>query len=94
MRKNKINLKFRDNIQKNYINNSAYKKNKRYVDLALISILKNLEEKSGFDESYSTVDESYVQFFKYGNKRDVISTEDELKNHSLFLKTELKKNFF
>ena len=42
--------------------------------------LKNLEEKSGFDESYSTAEEAYVQFFKYGNKKNVISSEDELNN--------------
>ena len=53
MRKNKINLKFRDKIQKNYINNSTYKKNKRYVDLALISILKNLDNHKNIFHSFS-----------------------------------------
>ena len=43
MKKNKINLEFRDNIQKSHINYSIYIKNKKRTELALSSISKNLD---------------------------------------------------
>ena len=43
MRKNKQNIIFRDNIQKSHINNNIYLKNKKYTDLTLNTIYKNLD---------------------------------------------------
>ena len=41
--------------------------------------LQNLEKKKKFHESSSTAEESYIQFFKYGNKKDSIAILDEIK---------------
>ena len=41
--------------------------------------LQNLEKKDTFHESSSTAEESYVQFFKYGNKKNSVGIPDELK---------------
>ena len=40
--------------------------------------LQNLEKKYTFQESSSTTEETYVQFFKYGNKKDSVGIPDEL----------------
>ena len=41
--------------------------------------LQNLEKKDSFVESPSIAGESYVQFFKYGNKKNSVGIPDELK---------------
>ena len=41
--------------------------------------LQNLEKNNSFEESTGTPEESYVQFFKYGNKKDSVGIPDELK---------------
>ena len=52
---------------------------KNILQTTSFQYLQNLEKKYTFHESSSTAEESYVQFFKYGNKKDSVGIPDELK---------------
>ena len=51
---------------------------KNILQTTSFQYLQNLEKKYTFQESSSTTEESYVQFFKYGNKKDSVGIPDEL----------------
>ena len=51
---------------------------KNILQTTSFQYLQNLEKKYTFQESPSTNEESYVQFFKYGNKKDSVGIPDEL----------------
>ena len=52
---------------------------KNILQTTSFEYLQNLEKKDSFVESTSIAGESYVQFFKYGNKKNSVGIPDELK---------------